>query len=81
MLSKKEFGDSFAINWGYGLAVTMGVYVSAGISGGHLNPAVTLAMAISGKLKWKKVPIYMIAQYVGAFLGALFVYLIYYGKF
>ena len=58
----------------------MGVYVSAGISGGHLNPAVTLAMAISGKLNWKKVPIYMIAQYFGAFLGALFVYLIYYGK-
>ena len=58
----------------------MGVYVSAGISGGHLNPAVTLAMTVSGKLKWKKVPIYMCGQYLGSFLGALFVYLIYYGN-
>ena len=58
----------------------MGVYVSAGISGGHLNPAVTLAMSVSGKLKWKKVPIYMLGQYLGAFVGALFVYLIYYGN-
>ena len=55
----------------------MGIYVSYGVSGGHLNPAVTVAMAVSGKLPWKKVPIYMIGQYFGAFLGAVFVYLIY----
>ena len=58
----------------------MGIYVSYGVSGGHLNPAVTVAMAVSGKLPWKKVPIYMIGQYFGAFLGAVFVYLIYFGK-
>ena len=58
----------------------MGVYVSFGVSGGHLNPAVTIAMAISGKLSWKKVPVYMLGQYLGAFLGAVMVYLIYYGN-
>ena len=58
----------------------MGVYVSFGVSGGHLNPAVTVAMAISGKLSWKKVPVYMLGQYLGAFLGAVMVYLIYYGN-
>ena len=58
----------------------MGAYVSFGVSGGHLNPAVSVAMAVSRKLSWKKVPVYFVGQYIGAFLGAVFVYLIYYGK-
>ena len=73
-------GDFFAINWGFAVAVMMGVYVSAGVSGGHLNPAVSLALAISGKLSWKKIPYYMLGQYIGAFLGAASVYFVYYGK-
>ena len=80
VLSNKVNGDFFSINWGYAVAVMMGVYVSSGVSGGHLNPAVTVAMSVSGKLSWKKVPFYLIAQYLGAFLGALMVYLVYYGK-
>ena len=58
----------------------MGVYVSAGVSGGHLNPAVSLALAISGKLSWRKIPYYMLGQYIGAFLGAASVYFVYHGK-
>ena len=58
----------------------LGIFVSGGVSGGHLNPAVTLAMAIGKKLSWKKVPVYFLAQYMGAFVAAAVVYLVYFGK-
>ena len=48
--------------------------------GAHINPAVTLAMAVVGRLKWIKVPVYWLAQYLGAFFGAACVYLVYYGQ-
>ncbi|XP_040582079.1 aquaporin-9 [Lepeophtheirus salmonis] len=68
------FSNFLSIALGYGFALTIGIFVSGGVSGGHLNPAVTLAMASIKKMKWKLVPIYMIAQYIGAFLasGTLF---------
>ena len=47
--------------------------------GGHINPAVTLAMAVVGRLKWIKVPVYWLAQYLGAFFGTICVFLVYYG--
>jgi len=47
--------------------------------GGHINPAVTFTMAVVGRLKWIKVPIYWLAQYLGAFIGAACIYLLYYG--
>jgi glycerol uptake facilitator protein len=62
------------ITLGWGLAVTMGVYVSAKISGGHINPAVTLAVAIFRDFPWKKVVPYWIAQTAGAFVAAAIVY-------
>ena len=62
------------ITIGWGLAVTMGVYLSAKISGGHLNPAVTLTLAAFRGFPWKKVIPYSIAQVVGAFLAAALVY-------
>ena len=80
VVSKQANGDFFSINWGWGVAVMLGVFVSGGVSGGHLNPAVTLAMALRKKLEWKKVPVYFLAQYLGAFLGAALVYFVYYGK-
>ena len=80
LLSRHQNGDFFSINWGFGIAVMLGVYVSGGISGGHLNPAVTLALAISKKFQWKKVHIYFVAQYLGAFLAATIVYAVYYGE-
>ena len=79
-LSRKAMGDFFSINWGFGLAVMLGIFVSGGVTGGHLNPAVTLAMAVGKQLPWKKVPIYFLAQYLGAFTAASLVYGVYYGK-
>jgi glycerol uptake facilitator protein len=72
-------GDWLIIGWGWGFAVTFGVYVAGGISGAHINPAVTLAFAMRRGFPWRKVPSYIAAQFVGAFLGALLVYIVYKG--
>ncbi len=71
-----------AYNWntitiGWAFAVIVAVYVSAGVSGAHLNPAVTIALAVKRGFSWSKVPTYILGQFVGAFLGALGVYLVY----
>lgn len=70
-------GDWLLIAWGWALAVTFGVYVAGGISGGHINPAVTLALAVRRQFPWRKVLPYMAAQVIGAFVGAALVYLVY----
>ncbi len=71
-----------AYNWntitiGWAFAVIIAVYVSAGISGAHLNPAVTLGLAARRGFPWKKVLPFIVAQMIGAFLGAAAVYFIY----
>lgn len=71
-----------AYNWntitiGWAFAVVIAVYVSAGVSGAHLNPAVTLGLAARRGFPKNKVLPYIVAQFLGAFLGALAVYLIY----
>ena len=72
-------GDWLIIGWGWGFAVAFGVYVAGGISGAHINPTVTLAFAVRRGFLWRKVPGYIAAQLVGAFLGALLVYIVYKG--
>src|SRR5712672_972082 len=62
------------ITLGWGLGVTMGIYVAGKISGAHLNPAVTLALAIFRGFPWSKVAPYSLAQIAGAFVGAALVY-------
>jgi glycerol uptake facilitator protein len=78
-----KFG-MFANEWivitmGWGLAVMLGIYVAGAISGAHLNPAVTLALAVRGKLPWSKVPLYWLAQLLGAFIAAALLYFVYQG--
>jgi glycerol uptake facilitator protein len=75
--SKSEGAGWVAITVGWALAVTFAVYAAGGISGGHLNPAVTLALASVGEFGWALVPQYLLAQFLGAFLGACLVWLHY----
>ena len=74
----------FANEWiliglGWGLAVMLGIYIAGAISGAHLNPAVTLALAVRGKLPWSKVLPYWLAQLLGAFIAAAILYFVYQG--
>jgi len=71
VLSGNANGTYISINIGWGLAVTMAIYVSAGVSGAHLNPAVTVALAVHRGFAWSKVVPYCLAQTAGAFTGAL----------
>ena len=66
-------GDHDSIAWAWGLGVTLGVYVAARISGAHLNPAVTLSLALFRGFSWAKVVPYALAQTLGAFVAALLV--------
>lgn len=74
-------GGWLLINAGWGLAVFVGAFCSAAASGAHLNPAVSIAMAVAGKLSWADAVSYIIAQFAGAILGAVLVYLFYRGHF
>ena len=65
------YHDSIA--WAWGLGVTLGVYVAGRISGAHLNPAVTVALAVFKGFSWRKVGPYALAQFLGAFVAALIV--------
>ncbi|APD10545.1 MULTISPECIES: MIP/aquaporin family protein [Thermus] len=67
--------DTLAL--GSGLAVLVGVLVSRALSGAHLNPAVTLGLALGGFFPWRLVPLYLFGQFMGGFLGALGAYLAY----
>lgn len=75
--SKGQNGGWIVVATGWGLAVAVGVYAVNAVSGAHLNPAVTLGMAAIGKLPWASVPGYVAAQFTGAFLGAVVVWLAY----
>jgi glycerol uptake facilitator protein len=66
-------GNHDSIAWAWGLGVALGVYVAAKVSGAHLNPAVTVALAVFGGFSWRKVAPYALAQTLGAFVAALIV--------
>src|SRR6187200_1989519 len=77
VLSKNANGSFLAINIGWGIGVMLGIYASAGVSGAHLNPAVTVALAVHRQFPWGKVLPYTIAQVAGAFAGAALVFVTY----
>ncbi|NJN19148.1 MAG: aquaporin family protein [Oscillochloris sp.] len=76
--SKAENSGWIVITLAWGLAVFVGAYSVAAISGAHLNPAVTVGLAVAGGFDWGQVPIYIVAQMIGAFLGAVVVWLHYF---
>ena len=65
------------IAFGWAMAVFVGVFSVAAISGAHLNPAVTVALAVAGKFEWARVPGYVLAQMLGGMMGALLVWVMY----
>ena len=77
LLHKTKGNNSglLVIAFGWTIAVFVGVYSSAGISGAHLNPAVTIGLASIGKFDWATVPGYILAQFLGAMLGAALMWL------
>ena len=66
---------------GWAFAVAIPVYMFASVSGAHFNPAVTIALAVTGSFPWNQVPMYILAQLIGAFIGATLVLLSYYNHF
>lgn len=77
VLSHHTAGTMLSVNISWGLAVMIGAYAAAGVTGGHLNPAVTIAAAAFRGFSWAKVVPFAVAQTIGAFLASAVVYLTY----
>lgn len=75
--TKGENSGWIVITVGWGMAVFVGVFAVAAFSGAHINPAVTIGLAVAGKFAWAKVPGYIAAQFLGGALGALLTWLHY----
>jgi glycerol uptake facilitator protein len=75
--SKAQNAGWMVVTTGWAMGVVVGVYAVGRISGAHINPAVTLGLAVAGKFPWAEVPRYIAAQFIGAFLGAVLVWLAY----
>ncbi|MCL4805511.1 MAG: aquaporin family protein [Anaerolineae bacterium] len=76
--TKGNNGGWIVITTAWALAVFVGVMVVGSISGAHLNPAVSIGLAVAGNFPWAQVPGYIVAQMVGAFIGAVIVWLSYF---
>uniref|UniRef100_A0A671RHJ6 Aquaporin-3 n=1 Tax=Sinocyclocheilus anshuiensis TaxID=1608454 RepID=A0A671RHJ6_9TELE len=74
VLSGESHGRFLSVNLAFGFAATLGILVCGQVSGGHLNPAVTFALCLLGREKWRKFPVYFLFQTIGAFLGAAIIF-------
>jgi len=71
-------GEYLSLSFGWAIGTALGVWVGSGYSGGHINPAVTSSLATFRGFPWRKVPMYILAQVLGAFTGALLTYATYF---
>ncbi|KAM8743085.1 aquaporin-3-like [Acanthopagrus schlegelii] len=78
VLSRGSHATFLSVNLAFGFAATLGILVSGQVSGGHLNPAVTLALCLLGRVPWRKFPLFFFFQTLGAFLGAAVVFGLYF---
>ena len=79
--SKAKAAGWVVISFGWGFGVLAGAYTAGPLSGGHINPAVTVAIATTDDGDWAKVPLYIVAQMIGAIIGAVLAWLTYYSQF
>jgi len=79
--SKGQGSGWMVITTAWGLAVIIAIFCVGRISGAHLNPAVTISLAAIGSFPWQQVPGYILAQIIGAFLGAVVVWMLYHPHF
>jgi len=73
-VSPSQKGQYLSTSFGWAIGLAIGVWISSGISGGHINPAVTLSMAVFRRFPWRKVPVFIFAQTMGAMCGAGIIY-------
>ncbi|NXY15406.1 AQP7 protein, partial [Atrichornis clamosus] len=78
VLGKGNSGQYLSINIAFGIGVTMGIHAAGGVSGAHLNAAITITQCILGNLPWTKLAAYIIGQFLGSFLAAATVFALYY---
>ncbi|GAB1288398.1 Aquaporin-7 [Apodemus speciosus] len=79
MVLGEKLGSYLGVNLGFGFGVTMGIHVAGGISGAHMNAAVTFTNCAVGRMAWKMFPVYVLGQFLGSFSAAATTYLIFYG--
>ncbi|KAI0234679.1 Aquaporin-2 [Lamellibrachia satsuma] len=78
ILGGKGFTPLTSVNFGWGFGVAFAVWVAGPVSGAHINPAVTVALAVIGKFPWRKLPHYLLGQYLGGFWASMVVFGVYY---
>ncbi|XP_070592533.1 LOW QUALITY PROTEIN: aquaporin-7-like [Erythrolamprus reginae] len=78
VLGEFNFGEYLSVNLGFGFGVMLGIHAAGGISGAHLNASITFANCVVGNLSWRKLPAYVIGQFIGSFAASAVIYLLYY---
>ncbi|TRZ21055.1 hypothetical protein HGM15179_006076 [Zosterops borbonicus] len=78
VLGKGSSGHYLSINMAFGIGATLGVYAAGGISGAHLNAAITITQCVLGKISWTTLAAYIIGQFLGSFMAAATVFALYY---